>query len=97
MPPPQAPDKSSITTSDNVDDSTCTIHWRRSTIRSDCRHRSDRIAAAGNSGSDHSTTTAGFDRNIVASHRRNIADCFGRSTVGCFVVGQRLCWLHRLS
>ena len=97
MPPPLAPDKSSIATSDNVDDSVCTIHWRHSTIRSDCRHRSDRIAAAGNSGSDHSTTTAGFDRNIVASHRRNIADCFGRSTVGCFVVGQRLCWLHRLS
>ena len=97
MPPPLAPDKSSIATFDNVDDSVCTIHWRHSNIRSDCRHRSDRIAVAGNSGSDHSTTTAGFDRNIVASHRRNIADCFGRCTVGCFVVGQRFCWLHRLS
>ena len=95
MPPPLAPDKSSIatTTSDNADGSTCTIHWRHSTIRS------DRTAAAGNSGSDHSTTTAAsFDHNIVASHRRNIADCFGRSTTaGCLVVGWRLCWMHRLS
>ena len=94
-----APNKSSIATPNNADDSMCTVHWRHSTIRSDCQHRSDHTAssAADNSGSDHSTTIAGFDRNIVASHRRNIADCFGRSTVGRFVVGQRLCWMHRLS
>ena len=92
-----APDKSSIATSDNADGSVCTVHWRHSITRSDCQHRSDRIAAAGNSGSDHSTTTAAsFDHNIVASHR-SIADCFGRSTVGCFAVGRRLCWMHRLS
>ena len=98
MPPPMAPDKSSIATPDNADDSTCTIHWRRSTIRSDCLQRSGHnTTAAGSSGSDHSTA-AGFDHNIVASRRRNIADYFGRSTVDCLAaVGRRLFWLHRLS
>ena len=95
MPPLVAPDKSSIATPDTADGSTCTDHWRRSTIRSDRT-----AAAASSSSSGHSTTAASFDRNTAAGHNsshRNIADYFDRSIVSFVAVVMRLCLMHRLS